>query len=360
MGHVSDTTVSIFSIFKSSLLTRKNKNRRCRTTRIPRMNTSPSRQPKNTSQPQRLPYHKKEHSQTTIDLYLKPVKKDGRGQNDIRNYFLPIAKARIIPNGESKKADSREEMRATSMTGHDGNSGNEFQMSGPRPDVKTPVGNKTSIPISPQPSRETPAIPVRPRTHKYANSEVLPKFGAFFDSKDFPHSTSPMAPRVTDVAHHSLVPKPLNIRLPPPPVEASRSPSVTTSSPSSVEDSDDAASLDEEADGEERRGAPSFKQTYSRVHSRHNTNDEPISPLVALRGPSSKRPLRQRMERPKTLRSKTVPLFSEGGYADGDSVIYFLPKISPTEESSADEGTPLGMSGWVSSVQKDKTEGLDR
>ena len=65
------------------------------------------------------------------------------------------------------------------------------------------------------------------------------------------------------------------------------------------------------------------------------------------------------MERPKTLRSKTVPLFSEGGYADGDSVIYFLPKISPTEESSADEGTPLGMSGWESPVDKDKTERLD-
>ena len=185
-----------------------------------------------------------------------------------------------------------------------------------------------------------PAVPVRPpmMTHKHANSAVLPRFDPFFDvTKEFSHSSSPMAPRVTDVVRRSLVPRPLNIRLPPPPpppppavvaaVETSPSRSETTSSPSTGADSDDTASLDEERD---RRDAPSFKQTYSRLHySRQNTNEEgPVSPLTA--------PWRKRVERPVALRSRTVPLVE--GPGSRDSVIYFLPKISPTSDESGDEG----------------------
>ena len=141
-----------------------------------------------------------------------------------------------------------------------------------------------------------------------------------------------MAPRVPNVVRHSLVPKPLKIRIPPPTAEASRSPSQNTSSPSSVEDLD-TASLDEE-----RREAPSFMQTYSRVHSRHHTNDSPVSPLIALRDPSVNS-LRHHRDRPATSRSNTAPKRLEP--YPTDSVIYFLPKISPTSDSWADEREPL-------------------
>lgn len=74
---------------------------------------------------------------------------------------------------------------------------------------------------------------------------------------------------------------------------------------------------------------------------------------MALRD-SSLRPLNQRAERPGALRSKTVPLWSEQGYAD--SVIYFLPKISPTEESEAEERRSVGKSRYPRSVKKVKAE----
>lgn len=70
------------------------------------------------------------------------------------------------------------------------------------------------------------------------------------------------------------------------------------------------------------------------VHSRHHsTNESPGSPLVALRE-QSRGPLGE-IRRPAALRAKTVPQM-EGRRYD-DSVIYFLPKISPTEESEVED-----------------------
>ncbi|KAL9065684.1 MAG: hypothetical protein Q9161_008070 [Pseudevernia consocians] len=160
-----------------------------------------------------------------------------------------------------------------------------------------------------------------------------------------------MAPRATDVVRHSLVPKPLNIKMPPPAAETSRSPSQTTSSPSSVEDPD-AASLDGE-----RREAPSFKQTYLSVHSRQHRNGSTVSPLAALRDPGPK-PLRERMDRPGTLRSHTGPKLSDHYSTDID--IYFLPKISPTSDSSADEREPLMRTSYPKRMDKASTSNISK
>ena len=309
--------------------------------------------------PQRLPFHKKEHSQTTIDAYLRPVARVGRGQNDIRRYFHPVAGTKVGPDGEIAESSPREKMRETSGSKHDGHVTIRSQTPDPSQNVKVAAGEKMTLnPDIPQrPQRRPPAIPVRPAiSHKHANSAVLPRFDPFFDvPKDFAHSTSPMAPRVTDVVRRSLVPRPLNIRLPPPPplpVETSPSLSETTSSPSTVADSD-TGFFDEQP---EHRRAPSFKHTYSRVHSRQNTNEGPIDPLVAL-GDSSAGPWRKRVERPGALRSKTVPQVGEPGCRD--SVIYFLPKISPTEDGSGDEGTELEEGGYPRSMKSSKSERVD-
>ena len=316
------------------------------------MDTSPSQQNK---QPQQPPCHKKEQSQTTIDVYLKPIMKVRLGQNDIRNYFPTVAKTKVKPNGGFTKSNSLEKVRATAGPNHDHNGEIKYKMSGAKPNVKKPVENPRPIPARPEPNKKAPAIPVRPPNHKHANSAVLPKFDTFFDTKDFPHSTSPLAPRVTDVVRHSLVPRPLNIRMPPlpPPAEGSPSPSETTSSPSTVEDSD-TVPLDE---AEEHLQVPSFKQTYSHVHSHQDTTDDgPVSPLMALRDPYAG-PWRNGMDRPAALRSKTMPQMSQPGCRD--SVIYFLPKISPTSDESGDERTSLETTGYLREVKKGKEERAD-
>lgn len=280
-------------------------------------------------QPQRLPFHKAGHSQTTIDLYLRPIAKVKQGQNDIRNYFSPVAGTSPVPKGESR---SPAKVLVTPKPSHGNNGVGPFHTPSPSPSLQSPVESTPCIPESQQFNKRVPDIPIRVRKHNHVKSAVLPRFDPFFDNDEFPHSTSPMAPRVTDVVRHSLVPKPLNIKMPPPTDEASRSPSQTTSSPSSVGDAD-TASLDGEG-----REAPSFKQTYMSVHSRQNTIDSPLSPLMALRDPSPK-PLRQRVDRPAALRSITAPEWVEP--CSTDSIIYFLPEISPTSDASADEREPL-------------------
>ena len=312
--------------------------------------------------PHRPPFHKREHSQTTIDKYLKPIAETRQEQNDIRRYFHPVAKTKVSSNGQTTKSSPPAMMGAPSGTNHDGHDATGSPTPGSSQSVKIIAGvSMTLVPdIPPRPHRQAPAVPVRPSiSHKHANSAVLPRFDPFFDvSRDFPHSRSPMAPRVTDVVRRSLVPRPLNIRLPPPPLppapiplpaETSPTLSEATSSPSTVADSD-TASLDEQ------REAPSFKHTYSRVHSRQSTSESPISPLVALRE-SSAGPWRKRVERPVALRSKTVPQMGEPGYRD--SVIYFLPKISPTEDGSGDEGTVLEAGGYPRLREKGTSERVD-
>ena len=309
-----------------------------------------------------MAFHNKEHSQTTIDAYLKPVGKIEQGQNDIRRYFHPVAKTNASPDTEFAESSPLGKTRTASGRSHDGHNTTGRQMPGAFQSVKVAARESTALvpDIPPRPHGMAPAIPVRPSiSHKHANSAVLPRFDPFFDTRDFPHSTWPMAPRATDVVRRSLVPRPLNIRLPPPPpppvplpVELSSSLSETTSSPSTVADSD-IASLDEER---KYRDAPSFKQTYSRVHSRQNTNESSISPPMALRD-SSTGPWRKRVERPVTLRSKTVPQMGDPG--SRDSVIYFLPEISPTDDGAGDEGTSLGVGGYSTLGEKTEAERVD-
>ena len=74
----------------------------------------------------------------------------------------------------------------------------------------------------------------------------------------------------------------------------------------------------------------------------HRTSESPgRSPLVALRDRSRGGALggSRRVERPAALRAKTMPQLEERGYGgnDNSSVIYFLPKISPTEESEVED-----------------------
>lgn len=78
----------------------------------------------------------------------------------------------------------------------------------------------------------------------------------------------------------------------------------------------------------------------------HRTSESPASPLVALRdrsrgtlsGSSSSSSSSRRVERPAALRAKTMPQMEERRYGGNDnSVIYFLPKISPTEESEVED-----------------------
>ena len=279
-------------------------------------------------QPLRPTFHKAGQSQPTIDTYLRPIVKPKLGQNDIRRYFQPVIGSKSTQDqyvgGPNYPSDDTVALKASG----NGKTAMKSETPSPSPGLKTPVASTASNSDSRAYGHKASGALPRPPYHSHTNSAVLPRFDPFFDNEDFLHSTSPMAPRVTDVLRHSLLPKPLNIKMPPPPpVEMSRSPSETTSSPSSV----DTASFDEE-----RREAPSFKRTYASVHSRQNTNDSPISPLNALRDPNH---LRQRIDRPATLRSNTMPQLSGSDYAD--SVIYFLPTFSPTLESSDDEREPL-------------------
>ena len=271
-------------------------------------------------------------SQTTIDLYLKPLAKTKQDQNDIRSYFPPVVKTNAPPNPALSNANSSTNVPMTPKPSLGRSGAANRLLPGQNTSLKSAVDGINPIREGGKSENRAPGVFMRPRNHQHVNSAVLPRFDPFFDNEEFPHSTSPMAPRVTDVVRHSLVPKPLNIKMPPPAAETSRSPSQTTSSPSSVEDFDTAS-----FDGE-RREAPSFKQMYLSVHSRQHTNDRPVSSLAALRD-SGLKPSRQRMDRPATLRSHTMPKLSEP-YST-DSVIYFLPKISPTSDSSADEREPL-------------------
>ena len=310
------------------------------------MDTSPRRQVAHTSQALRS-HNKAGQSQTTIDSYLRPVVKVEQGQNDIRNYFAPVAKAKVTPHGILSKSNSPKKIPIKIPTApkasHNSSNAVESQNSGPRTSAEVLAEITTPVPDSQRSGIRAAGNLIRARNHNHANSAVLPNFDPFFDEKGFPHSTSPMAPRVTDVVRHSLVPKPLNIRMPPFPAETSRSPSETTSSPWSVEEAD-TASLDEEG-----REAPSFKQTYLSVHSRRRANDSPVSPLTALRDPSSK-PMRRLPHRPVTLRSKTMPQLSE--FENPDNVIYFLPKTSPVSDSSADEREPLRTTRYLKPIDK--------
>ena len=290
------------------------------------MDTLPLPQTRNKSHPHQPSHHKSAQSQTTIESYLRPVVTIKRDQNDIRNYFPPVTKTQVIQNGKSSKLSSPAELLPISQVSHNQNGAATYQKPAPSRNAKTPTETQDSFPDRRQYCKQAP------RNHIHSNSAVLPKFDSYFDNTRFPHTTSPMAPRVTDVVRYSLIPKPLNIKLPPPPAETIQSPSQATSSPSSIGDPD-TPSFDDQ-----RRGAPSFKQTYSRVHSRHNTNDSPMSPLAASYDPiaESSRP---RVDRPATLRAKTMPQLSEPDFTD--SVIYFLPSISPTSDSSDDDRKPL-------------------
>ncbi len=290
------------------------------------MDTLPLPQTRNKSHPHQFSHHKSAQSQTTIESYLRPVVTIKRDQNDIRNYFPPVTNTQVIENGKSSKLSSPAELPPILRVGNNENGAVTCQKPAPSRNAKTPTENQDSFPDRRQSYKQAP------RNHVHSNSAVLPKFDALFGHTRFPHTTSPMAPRVTDVVRYSLIPKSLNIKLPPPPPEPIQSPSQATSSPSSIGDPD-TGSFDDQ-----RRGAPSFKQTYSSVHSRHNTNDSPINPLTALHDPIAES-LRQRVDRPATLRAKTMPQLSEPAFTD--SVIYFLPSISPTSESSDDDRKPL-------------------
>ena len=308
------------------------------------MDTLPSRQAKTQfSQSQRPRVSNVGQSQTTIDLYLRPTVKVKQGQNDIRKYFPPVAESNVISNVESSISSSPVKTPASSKLIYDDNGTAKFQTSALSPSPKWPADSIMSIPESRKSGKRAPSIFLQPPNHNHAKSIVLPRFDPFSDSEEFPHSASPIVPRANECIRHSLVPKPLNIRMPPPAAKTSRPPSQTASSPSSVGDPD-TASLDGEG-----REAPSFKQTYLSVHSRQNTNDKPVSPLTALRDRSPK-PLRQRTNHPATLRSNTAPKPIEP--YSSDSVLYFLPKISPSSESSADEREPLIRASYPKPMEK--------
>ena len=283
-------------------------------------------------QSQRPPFHKAGQSQPTIDTYLRPTVKSKLGQNDIRRYFNPVTGSRIPQDQQAERPSCPLKNIVASKASREGDSAVQSKTPSPSPGLKIPGEVMASSSQSRAYGHKASGILPRPPYHSHTNSAVLPKFDPFFDNEDFLHSTSPMAPRVTDVVRRSLLPKPLNIKMPPHhPAATSRSPSATTSSPSSVGDHDTPSS-----DDEERREAPSFKRTYMSVHSRPNTNDSPISPLNALRDP---RRIHERNDRPATLRSNTMPQLTGSDHAE--SVIYFLPTFSPTFESSDDEREPL-------------------
>ena len=312
------------------------------------MNTLPLRQARHTSKPERPPFDKAGQSQTTIDLYLKPIAKPKHSQNDIRNYFPPVTTINAFPSCSPNDSSSPAKMLSTLERSYKDNGAAKCQTLGPNPSLKSsPMQSTGYVTESRESEKTVPSLPFGIRYHKHAKSAVLPRFDPFFDIEEFSHSTSPMAPRVTDVTdvvRYSLVPKPLTIKMPPPSAVTSRSPSQTTSSPSSVGDPDTAS-----LDGEERREAPSFKQTYLSVHSRHIANGSPGDPLAALRDPSPKQ-LRQLMGRLATLRSRTLPQLSEPNASE--SVIYFLPKISPVSDSSADEQEPLTKTSFQKPIDK--------
>ena len=303
------------------------------------MDTLPPRQTSNTPKSHHPPYQKARQTHTNIDMY-PGLKADGEiGQTDIRKYFQPLKKPDANRHGECSSP-------ATTPTPQRTNCDQTGATDCSSPSAKVPAESLTSTPDSRQHGKKAPGTHIWARTHNHSSSAVLPKFDPLFDDEQFPHSISPMAPRVTDLVRHSLVPRPLNIKTTTPSTKMTiRSPSETTSSPSSIEEFD-TASINEE----KRRQVPSFKQTYSSVYSYQETDDGPISPLIALRDPSSM-PLRP--HRPVNPRSKTEPQLTEACYSD--SVIYFLPQISPSSDFADDEREPLIENRYARGIEKDST-----
>lgn len=314
------------------------------------MNTLPLRQSKPTSRPQQPPVPKAAQSQPTIDLYLKPIAKVRQGQTDIRKYFPPVPKTKIASSGEFSDSRSPTITTATPEPDQEDDGVAKCQTPDPSWSLKPPGDSITSEYQSRQPGGRAPGVFVRARNTDHVKPAVPPRSDPVFDKDGFPRSTSPMAPRITDVVvRHSLVPKPLNIKTHPPAVEPSRSLSQTTCSPSSVDDHDVSSP------NGERREVPSVKQTYLSVPPRQNTNDTSASPLTAMSDPSPK-PLRQRMDRPTALRSNTAPKFLE--LSSPDSFKHILPKISPASESSVDEREPLMRSSYRRPMKKASTKNM--
>ena len=295
------------------------------------------------TKPQQDSFDKSGRSQPTIDLYLRPIAKNRRGGNDIRNYFPPTVKTKGPSNGQSGDSSSPAKIPEIPKPNHAEIGTATLYSTASGPNFKSPAKSKACVIESHVQGEIPPARSIRVSNHNHATSAVLPRFDPFFDSKDYLHSAPPMAPRVTDVVRHSLVPKPLNIKTPPPIAEASRSPSPATSSPSSAGDPD-TASFEEE-----RREAPSFKQTYLSVHSRQNTNESLIGPLTAFRDPTPK-PLRHHIERPIALRSNTTSKLGEAHFSD--NIIYFLPETSPKSDPSVDERETLRKSSYPKRMDK--------
>lgn len=309
------------------------------------MDALPAQQPGRSVRSQQPPCHKTPQPHTTIDLYLKPVAKARQGQNDLRHYFRPVARANEARITASSRSNPQIEISPIQEVTNHADRTSEAQLPIRTLTIKGP---SQSIIGTTDRQRADRRAPTKVPKHKHTSSAVLPKFDSYFDQENFPHSISPMAPRISDIMRHSLVPKPLNIRLPPLPAQASPTLSDVTSSPSSAGDPD-TIFLDEE-----RRDAPSFKQTYRSVHSRSDTNDSPISPLIALREPVSMS-LNQRSNRPAALKSEAVPQLS--GLKSTDSVIYFLPKFSPASDSSADGCEPLIRTKYPEQMKEELNRG---
>ena len=294
------------------------------------------------TKPLQTPVNKSGRSQPTIDLYLRPIAKNRRGVNDIRNYFPPTVRTKGSPSGHSDSSNSPAKILGNPKPKHAEIVTTKLYSTASGPNFKSPVKTQAGVIESHGQSEKPPARSIRVSNHNHATSAVLPGFDPFFNREGFLHSTPPMAPRVTDFVRHSLVPKPLNFKTPPPIAETSKSTSQGTSSTSSTEDRD-TVSLEEE-----RREAPSFKQTYLSVHPRQNTNENLIGPLTAFHDPTPK-PLRHHMERPIALRSNTTSKLGEGLYSN--NIIYFLPETSPKSDQS-DEREPSRKSSYPKWMDK--------
>ena len=295
------------------------------------------------NKPLQGPVNQTGRSQPTIDLYLRPIAKNRRNVNDIRNYFPPAIKTKGSSNGQPGNSSSPAKVPGNPKPKHAEIVTTNLYSTASGPNFKSPVKSKAGDIESHGQGDRPPARSTRVSNHNHATSAVLPGFDPFFNREGFLHSAPPMAPRVTDFVRHSLVPKPLSFRTPPPIAETSTSTSQGTSSTSSVEDPDTTSF------GEGKREAPTFKQTYLSVHSRQITNESLIGPLTAFRDPTPK-PLRHHMERPIASRSNTTSKLGEAPYSD--NIIYFLPETSPKSDQSVDERKTLKKSSYAKRMDK--------
>ncbi|KAM0804555.1 hypothetical protein BDR22DRAFT_960160 [Usnea florida] len=295
------------------------------------------------TKPLQPPVDKSTRSQPTIDLYLRPIAKNRRGVNDIRNYFPPAVKPKGSSNGQSSNFSSPAKIQENPKPKHAEIVTTNLYSTASGPNFKSPVKSKTDVNEGDGQGERPPARSTRVSNHNHATSAVLPGFDPFFNREGFLHSAPPMAPRVTDFVRQSLVPKPLNIKTPPPIAKTNRSTGHDISSTSSARNPD-AASLKEE-----RREAPMIKQTYLSVHSRQNNNESLIGPLTAFPD-STPNPLRHNMERPIALRSNTTSKLGEAPYSD--NIIYFLPETSPKSDQSVDEREPSRKSSYPKRMDK--------